>query len=169
MAGPRGVVGVKRPWGVADIGVGGAAGSELSSIDRSVARRVSGLTDAAPGLCSEEEGVADVGVVRMDMLEPGVEDRGWEAWWGALCDLAEPMSMCMLLRAEEGRAREEVMGELRTASRTGSKAGMASPCYVFSLFAPPRFELARDWTRAMTTLQERCLELSSPFLTARSL
>lgn len=77
--------------------------------------------------------------------------------------------MCMLLRVEEGRAREEVMGELRTASRTGSKAGMASPCYVFSFFAPPRFELARDWTRAITTLQERCLELSSPFLTARSL
>ena len=37
--------------------------------------------------------------------------------------MAFAASGCM--RADWGRAREEVMGELRTASRTGSKAGMA--------------------------------------------
>ena len=37
--------------------------------------------------------------------------------------MAFAASGCM--RADWGSAREEVMGELRTASRTGSKAGMA--------------------------------------------
>lgn len=105
----------------------------MSRTERSVARLVSGLTSAAPGLGSDGDVVADDGEVMTDMLLPAemgaAEERwpcGWWGWWGGgWGDFAEPMSMCML-RALEGRAREEVMGELRTASRTGSKAGMAS-------------------------------------------
>ena len=107
-------------------GVSMAGGSELRSMDRSVARRVSGLTRAAPGLESDGEVVADVGEVTMDMPDPEAEEwgkRGREEG-GAGGDLDGVPSGSM--RAAEGRAREEVMGELRTASRTGSKAGMAS-------------------------------------------
>ncbi len=120
VAGARGVVGVNK-------GVSIPGGSELRSTDRSVARRVRGLTRAAPGLESEEKLLADPRGVGVTMDIPALPTEGC-GWWN------EPegkdgfdwavVSKCV--RAEAGRGWEGVMGELRTASRTGSKAGMAS-------------------------------------------
>ena len=122
VAGARGVVGVNR-------GVSIGAGSELRSIERSVARRVKGLTRAGFELGSEGDAEGDE--VTMDMLWPRV--AGWIGGWGWCWDCEagrgsgdlEGVASGGYIRATaEGRGREEVTGELRTASRTGSKAGM---------------------------------------------
>lgn len=58
-------------------GVSMAGGSEFKSMDRSVARRVRGLTRPAPGLGMEGECVGLVGEVevRIDMADAGVEGK----------------------------------------------------------------------------------------------
>ena len=117
VAGARGVVGVNK-------GVSIAGGSEFSSMDRSVARRVRGLTRDAPGLESDGEVVADPGEVTIDIPALPADACGWWNGPAGRGDLVVAAGSAWM-RAEEGRASEDVMGELRTASRTGSKAGMA--------------------------------------------
>lgn len=60
-------------------GVSIAGGSELRSTDRSVARRVRGLTRAAPGLKSEGKVFADPGAVGVTTDIPALpaEGCGW--------------------------------------------------------------------------------------------
>ena len=74
----------------------GGRGSELRRTERSVALRVRGL--GAEGTESDDDG-------------EGIARRVWARG-----------GMSMLMRA--GRGRDWVLGELRTASRTGSKAGI---------------------------------------------
>ena len=83
---------------------GVSTGSELRSTERSVARRVRGMTRAAPGLESEEKVFADPGAVGVTIDIPALPTEGW-GWWN------EPdgkdglgwaaVSTCM--RAEAGR------------------------------------------------------------------
>lgn len=122
VAGARGVVGVKS-------GVSCGGGSELSRTARSVARRAMGLIPAGVDSEGDGEGMAGVGGGwRMaNALEgvSGAEDGGRdddddEGTAGAGGRGGGGRSMCM----RDGSESEAERGELRTASRTGSKAGM---------------------------------------------